>query len=518
MLARVQAGSFNALFLLVFSSGYAYYNSALVEKNPEIRPDYDPLAYVVTQAHRAGLQVHAWFVTGLVGRKYVDPGPILSRHPEWGMVGPDGGPQIYWLNFARPDARQFMSDVMLEVVQKYDIDGVHFDYIRYPGSNWSFDPYSINALKEQYGVDLDSLRYAQLPAYGFFKGNPLGGVETAEVLAKLDDGTPAVLLNTYGAGQTIVLNWHAQRQEIAAASEILRRSVDYLLGENGRVYILRSETTVARYGADTFRQGGAWLQSLGWEPQKVTEEDDLRNLEANSVLVLPNVYVMKKGTATDLAKFVQAGGGLIFIDGPVGAVKYDAIRAITGMQGRAGYFEGEGTILAVGESELIPDGGQAVDPQAHHERISKWNAFREESVSTLVQDVYQRVQAVRPEVQVSAAVARKRSWASNKFQNWYGWLAGGYIDFVVPMAYVSETSSLEGLVDEWRTEGDLGWMKVGLAVADFGEKNDPLKVSKQLLQEIELIWQQGIDGVVIFDFEHISNDQIQALAAGPFAP
>jgi uncharacterized lipoprotein YddW (UPF0748 family) len=209
---------------------------------------------------------------------------------------------------------------------------------------------------------------------------------------------------------------------------------------------------------------------------------------------------------------------LIFVDGPVGAMEYDAIRAITGMQGRGKYFQDERMLLAVGESELVPNSGQTIDLQARQKAISQWNAFREKSVSALVQDVYQRVKQVKPEVQVSAAVYRKKSWAVNVFQDWYAWLSDGYIDFVVPMAYVSETSSLERLVDEWQADGVLDQIVVGLAVADFDDQDNTLKVPKQVLEEIELLQNRGISRIVVFDDEHISDEQSEALATGPFAP
>lgn len=280
---------------------------------------------------------------------------------------------------------------------------------------------------------------------------------------------------------------------------------------------MRSETTIARKGDKYFRQNRVWLRHLGWEPIEVTEEDDLGNLGVSSVLVMPNVYWIEAATAAQLAGFVEGGGGLIFIDGPVKSMGNEAIRAVTGMRGSVRYFEGEKMVLAVGESELIPDGGPAVDLRAREGIISHWNDFREAGVSALVEDVYQRVKAVRPEVQVSAAVLRCENSALSKFQNWYNWLAGGYIDFVVPMAYVSEVSSLEGVVDEWRTKGDLERTAAGLGVKDFGG-DGAMKTPEQLLEEIELIQGRGIDGVVLFDFENLSDEQLEALATGPFAP
>ena len=132
---------------------------------------------------------------------------------------------------------------------------------------------------------------------------------------------------------------------------------------------------------------------------------------------------------------------------------------------------------------------------------------------------YRRVKAFRPEVQVSAAVYPRHSWAVDVFQNWYAWLAGGYVDFVVPMAYVGidEVSSLESFIDEWQVDGVFDRLAVGLAVADFGNHGTALKTSEQLILETELIRRWGGSGVVIFDIDILSDDQLNALVTGPFA-
>ncbi len=523
VLDRIQAGNFNTVFLLIFLDGYAYYDSNMTETKASsvdnVPEDFDLLGYFVTEAHRRGIEVHAWFGTGRIGTRYGEPGPILSEHPEWSIVDASGSSQDHWLNFARPDARQFMSDLILEVVENYEVDGVHLDYIRYPsGGKWSFDDYSISAFADQYGMNLESLRGIELPVYGSFSGNPLIGVATAEVLAEFDDGLPAVMLNTYGQGEVVTLNWHAEDQKIAASSEILRRSIEYLLGEEGGdVYIFRSETNEAEFGPRFFRKSKAWLESLGWQPTQVRQED-LATLDATSVVVVPNVYLMEAATADELTLFVERGGSLVFVDGPVKSMKYVNMRALTGMQNAARFFKGERTLLATGQSELIPAGNRVMDPQARQELISRWNTFREESVTALVQEVYQQVKRVRPEVQVSAAVFRNSAWAADIFQNWYHWLDQGYVDFVVPMAYVDEVSALESLIDEWQTEGDLERTMVGLGVANFKEQDAPLKTPQQLVQEIELVERRGIDRVSIFAVVHISDDQLEALATGPFAP
>ena len=90
------------------------------------------------------------------------------------------------------------------------------------------------------------------------------------------------------------------------------------------------------------------------------------------------------------------------------------------------------------------------------------------------------------------------------------------MDFVVPMAYVSEASSLEGLVDEWQTSGDLDRTVAGLKATS--PKKNELKTPEQILAELELCRQRGIRGIMIFRIEDMSERQLEALAAGPFAP
>ncbi|GAA2878084.1 hypothetical protein GCM10010524_07300 [Streptomyces mexicanus] len=95
-------------------------------------PGYDPLAFMVEAAHARGLSLHAWFnpyrvslqsdVTKLV------PGHPARLHPEW--IVSYGG-QLYY-NPGVPAARAFVEDAILDAVERYEIDGVHFDDYFYP--------------------------------------------------------------------------------------------------------------------------------------------------------------------------------------------------------------------------------------------------------------------------------------------------------------------------------------------------------------------------------------------------
>ncbi|WP_338694605.1 family 10 glycosylhydrolase [Streptomyces sp. Q6] len=104
-------------------------------------PGWDPLGTAVTEAHRRGLELHAWFNPYRIAN-HTDPGRLLPTHParlhpDW--VVPYGGKLYY--NPGLPEVRRFVQDAMLDAVKKYAIDAVHFDdyFYPYPVAGQTFD-------------------------------------------------------------------------------------------------------------------------------------------------------------------------------------------------------------------------------------------------------------------------------------------------------------------------------------------------------------------------------------------
>ncbi|WP_432038617.1 glycoside hydrolase family 10 protein [Streptomyces cucumeris] len=95
-------------------------------------PGWDPLGTAVREAHRRGLELHAWFNPYRIAN-HTDPGRLVPthparRHPEW--VVRYGGKLYY--NPGLPEVRRFVQDAMLDAVVRYDIDAVHWDDYFYP--------------------------------------------------------------------------------------------------------------------------------------------------------------------------------------------------------------------------------------------------------------------------------------------------------------------------------------------------------------------------------------------------
>lgn len=97
-----------------------------------VNPGYDPLAFLIEEAHARGLALHAWFNPFRVS-KQDDPGRLVADHParlhpEW--VFAYAG-QLYY-NPGLPEVRAHVLDAVMDAVARYDVDGVHFDDYFYP--------------------------------------------------------------------------------------------------------------------------------------------------------------------------------------------------------------------------------------------------------------------------------------------------------------------------------------------------------------------------------------------------
>ncbi len=109
---------------------WSYYLTGTMGRPPQ--PFYDPLAFAIAEAHKRGLELHAWFNPFRAGHPSAKP-PISSNHvshthPE--LVRQYG--QLLWLDPGERDAQDLSLRVVMDVVRRYDIDGVQFDDYFYP--------------------------------------------------------------------------------------------------------------------------------------------------------------------------------------------------------------------------------------------------------------------------------------------------------------------------------------------------------------------------------------------------
>ncbi len=158
---------FNLLLFQVRGNGTVYFDSEVEPTDPSLGspPRWDPLRTAVQAAHARGLKIQAWVnvFPGWRGTRPPDnPGQLYNLHPEWFLLSLDGkreflGGDYAYLTPTLPSVQQYLTRLFQEIWRKYDVDGLHLDYFRYPGPGYGYDPVSLAIFRGLTGATPDSL-------------------------------------------------------------------------------------------------------------------------------------------------------------------------------------------------------------------------------------------------------------------------------------------------------------------------------------------------------------------------
>lgn len=159
MMDNIKKYDINTLFVQVYARGEAMYRSNLVPRSTELigAPfNYDPLELILDLAHKEGYEVHAWINLYYIWSHAPFPSTenhIAHKHEDWFIGNEEGkslrsysveeikakGLEGYFLEPGNPEVRKHLKSIVKEIVSNYDVDGLHMDYCRYPGSNFGYD-------------------------------------------------------------------------------------------------------------------------------------------------------------------------------------------------------------------------------------------------------------------------------------------------------------------------------------------------------------------------------------------
>ncbi len=120
---------------------WSYWLNGMQGRAPE--PFYDPLKFAIKEAHKRGMELHAWFnpyrAVREIGNYILDNNHVTKKHPEWILTFNQINIKI--LNPGLPQVREYVKNIVIDVVTRYDIDGVHFDdyFYPYPNSDKGFN-------------------------------------------------------------------------------------------------------------------------------------------------------------------------------------------------------------------------------------------------------------------------------------------------------------------------------------------------------------------------------------------
>lgn len=186
MVDAAQASGFNTLIVQVRGRGDAYYESDLEPRAPALagQPNFDPLAWTIDQAHGKGLAVHAWVAVNLVSSATTLPAArthVVYSHPEWLMVPRELASEFRRLDPRSPEylgrlarwsrgnsstveglytspihleAAAHVAKVIGDLAARYPVDGIHLDYVRFPGSDFDYSRAAIDEFKRTIAPDM----------------------------------------------------------------------------------------------------------------------------------------------------------------------------------------------------------------------------------------------------------------------------------------------------------------------------------------------------------------------------
>lgn len=180
MVRRAVAAGFNTLIVQVRGRGDAYYRSRWEPPPPPLaaRTDYDALARSIREARRHGLRIHAWINTHFVANADTlpaDSSHFIYRRPdllavpkslavalhdlhprdprylealaEYARANRDHVEGLY-LSPAAPQVKEHIYSVWVDVLERYGVDGLHFDYVRYPAPDYDYSRVALERFRD----------------------------------------------------------------------------------------------------------------------------------------------------------------------------------------------------------------------------------------------------------------------------------------------------------------------------------------------------------------------------------
>jgi uncharacterized lipoprotein YddW (UPF0748 family) len=135
----LRENGFNTVFPVVWARGYTLWRSPRMQRDFNLPigaqfGDRDVLSEVIQEARANGLAVIPWFEYGFSPFNTglgTPPGAILTKYPQWTSLARDGQPVVkngfYWMNALDSNVQNFITELVMEVVNNYDIDGIQGD-------------------------------------------------------------------------------------------------------------------------------------------------------------------------------------------------------------------------------------------------------------------------------------------------------------------------------------------------------------------------------------------------------
>lgn len=264
MLDHIAQGGFNAVFVETFYHGFTISATSPIPTRPEFAGK-DILKTFVDEGRKRHLQIHAWvevFYWEVDTREFPQfpKSPLLDTHPDWALKL-KGGRETWeaeyahrFANPAHPEVRALLIDYFKDLLTRYAIDGLHLDYIRYPGGeeDAGYDPFTLEKFRKETGQDPSELTPADTARWkAWVEWREHQVTETVRLIRRMQKETrPGALLSA-----AVFPDYYSTRYK--------------------RHFIFQDSSTWAKEGIVDAILPMAYGETLAWIRRVVTEAKEL---------------------------------------------------------------------------------------------------------------------------------------------------------------------------------------------------------------------------------------------------
>ena len=304
MIKHYKEANINLIYLCFFD-GTTSFETETVPLNQGYVGDFGEygqnnfLGAFIGEAHKAGIQVHGWttnFHVGNVG----DSNVLFNNHPDWQQVYYDGNVDskdemteqtLLYFDQTNPEVQDFLIDFYNEVLEKFDLDGLHLDYIRYAAGNDVASPNNV---------------YCQIPTdRRLYAENCLNRTQgyTEHAMTEFKEKynlDPSVDVKEYVKDINNYLKWSEYRTSVI--TDFVKRIHDEVIVPNDTMLSMAIVPEVEHAKANKMQDWTTWVNN-GWidmvngmyyssDPNRILiESNQVKDIEENKVYDYPGILV-----------------------------------------------------------------------------------------------------------------------------------------------------------------------------------------------------------------------------------
>lgn len=518
MVRRCQQAGFNLILPNVMSHQSIAFSSSHFAGRARTR-DFDPLAYTAKKAHAAGMKVQAWCCVYYEGSGSRSNSAL---HPDWLCRSMDGRPfEQNFLSPANPEVNPYLLSVISDLIP-YEIDGIHLDYIRYPGTPYDFSPAGRAACQKALGFDpqdfLDNADRIVPPSEDPFPVRVLHPKihaekvwETTALERTLDQAaigfgfvseSPENIAKLRTPGLLIVSSYYnAPPEMIGAFRDYTARGGNLLWSDLSSKLLEGSEELRKLTGLKSIRWTGEKriaVRNADEHPLGKSLPKEAFRVNSMSIPTADDAKVVARLDSGDPALTIhQIGNARILVTG------FPLIKSTS--PAVASFSKAVVDWLRIEAGVTTPDRLGA--------KRAEWINWRAAGIAELVRGISQRAKARNLAVSSSAGPSPFEFYSC--YRDARGWLGEGINDHVFPMNYTPDPAVLAEVLELQEASAPPGtkdrifpglqiYKRITIGGTSQTIPMDPATVEKQLT----IVRDQGWSGFCLFAYNTLTDDTI----------